>query len=99
MMAALKELIPGAAHWPAFVRNRSEQLEGRLVMVEIVESPSILFAAMNGSRIPAVTAHGEGRAQFDASPPFVCMRYVNQTGEPTECYPNHPSSPPHGLTA
>src|SRR5438105_5010298 len=64
MMAALKEVIPGAAHWPAFVRNRSEQFEGRLVMVEVTESPSILFTGMAGSRIPIVTAHGEGRADF-----------------------------------
>src|SRR5207302_6813821 len=64
MMAALKELIPGAAHWPAFVRNRSEQFEGRLVMVEITPSPSLFFDGMAGSRMPIVTAHGEGRAEF-----------------------------------
>src|SRR5256884_3800625 len=69
MFAALKELVPGAAHWPAFVRNKSEQFEGRLVMVEILESPSLFFAGMAGSRIPIVTAHGEGRAQFDGSSP------------------------------
>jgi phosphoribosylformylglycinamidine synthase len=102
MMAALKELIPGAAHWPAFVRNRSEQFEGRLVMVEIVESPSILFTDMTGSRIPIVTAHGEGRADFgkmsDTSPSLVCMRYVNHRGEPTEVYPYNPSGSPQGIT-
>jgi len=98
MMAALKELIPGAAHWPAFVRNRSEQFEGRLVMAEIVESPSILFAGMAGSRIPIVTAHGEGRAQFSGAPDLVCMRYVNNRGEPTEVYPYNPSGTPQGIT-
>src|SRR2546421_5376633 len=55
MFAALKELVPGAAHWPAFVRNRSEQFEGRLVMAEVVDSPSLFFAGMAGSRIPIVT--------------------------------------------
>jgi phosphoribosylformylglycinamidine synthase len=98
MMAALKELIPGAAHWPAFVRNRSEQFEGRLVMVEVVDSASILFAGMAGSRIPIVTAHGEGRAQFDSDPSLVCMRYVNNRGEPTEVYPYNPSGSPQGIT-
>jgi phosphoribosylformylglycinamidine synthase len=98
MMAALKELIPGAGHWPAFVRNRSEQFEGRLVMVEIVESPSILFAGMGGSRIPVVTAHGEGRAQFSGETSLVCMRYVNHRGEPTEGYPYNPSGSPQGIT-
>jgi phosphoribosylformylglycinamidine synthase len=102
MMAALKELIPGAGHWPLFVRNRSEQFEARLVMVEIVDSPSILFAGMAGSRMPIVTAHGEGRAQFDAPPSpqssYVCMRYVNNAGEPTETYPYNPSGTPQGIT-
>ncbi|HYR34949.1 MAG TPA: phosphoribosylformylglycinamidine synthase [Burkholderiales bacterium] len=99
MMAALKELIPGAAHWPAFVRNRSEQFEGRLVMVEVVDGPSILFAGMAGSRIPIVTAHGEGRANFAAaSPSLVCMRYVDNRGEPTEAYPYNPSGSPQGIT-
>ena len=102
MMAALKELIPGAAHWPLFVRNRSEQFEARLVMVEIVDSPSILFRDMAGSRIPIVTAHGEGRAKFDekrdGSPSLVCMRYVNNRGEPTEGYPYNPSGTPEGIT-
>jgi len=98
MMAALKELIPGAAHWPAFVRNRSEQFEGRLVMAEIVESPSILFAGMAGSRIPIVTAHGEGRAEFAAEKKLVCMRYVDNRGEATEVYPYNPSGTPQGIT-
>jgi len=99
MMAALKELVPGAGHWPAYVRNRSEQFEGRLVMVEIVESPSILFAGMAGSRIPVVTAHGEGRADFaDGKPSLVCMRYMHNRGEPTEVYPYNPSGSPEGIT-
>ena len=98
MMAALKELIPGAGHWPLFVRNRSEQFEGRLVMVEVVDSPSILFAGMAGSRIPIVTAHGEGRAKFSSEPSLVCMRYVNSAGEPTEVYPHNPSGTPQGIT-
>jgi phosphoribosylformylglycinamidine synthase len=100
MMAALKELIPGAARWPLFVRNRSEQFEGRLVMVEIVDSPSLFFAGMAGSRMPIVTAHGEGRAQFAAGtqPGHVCMRYVDHRGRPTEVYPYNPSGTPQGIT-
>jgi phosphoribosylformylglycinamidine synthase len=98
MMAALKELVPGAAHWPLFVRNRSEQFEARLVMVEIVDSPSIFFAGMAGSRIPIVTAHGEGRALLEGEPHLVCMRYVNNRGEATEAYPYNPSGTPHGIT-
>jgi phosphoribosylformylglycinamidine synthase len=102
MMAAMKELVPGAAHWPRFVRNRSEQFEGRLVMVEILESPSLFFKGMAGSRIPIVTAHGEGRAEFSSPSDFqsaiACMRYVNNRGEPTEIHPYNPSGSPQGVT-
>ncbi|HEX6295120.1 MAG TPA: phosphoribosylformylglycinamidine synthase [Burkholderiales bacterium] len=102
MMSALKELVPGAAHWPAFVRNRSEQFEARLVMVEITPSPSIFFAGMAGSRMPIATAHGEGRAEFsspaDLEKAIVAMRYVNNRGEPTGAYPYNPSGSPQGIT-
>jgi phosphoribosylformylglycinamidine synthase len=97
MMAALRELVPGASGWPLFVRNRSEQFEARLVMVEIVDSPSIVFAGMAGSRIPIATAHGEGRASSE-NPSVVCMRYVNNRGEPTDTYPYNPSGSPQGIT-
>jgi phosphoribosylformylglycinamidine synthase len=102
MMAAMKELVPGAGHWPRFVRNRSEQFEGRLVMVEIADSPSLFFKGMAGSRVPIVTAHGEGRAEF-ADPSqlqkaLVAMRYVDNRGQPTETYPYNPSGSPQGIT-
>jgi phosphoribosylformylglycinamidine synthase len=104
MMAALKELIPGAAHWPAFLRNRSEQFEARFVMVEIPESPSILFRGMAGSRMPIATAHGEGRAQFGQpgdqarAAPLVCMRFIDHRGQVTETYPPNPNGSPQGIT-
>jgi len=97
MMGALRELIPGASGWPLFVRNRSEQFEARLVMVEIVESPSILFAGMAGSRMPIATAHGEGQPNR-ADPSIVCMRYVDNRGQPTDKYPYNPSGAPGGIT-
>ena len=31
MLSRLKAIIPGAVHWPRFLRNRSEQFEARLV--------------------------------------------------------------------
>ncbi len=101
MMAALKELIPGAAHWPAFVRNRSEQFEARFVMVEIADSPSIVFAGMAGSRIPVATAHGEGRAAFapgELERAIVAMRFVDNNGKATERYPANPNGSPLGVT-
>jgi phosphoribosylformylglycinamidine synthase len=101
MMAALKELIPGAADWPLFLRNRSEQFEARLVMAEITPSPSIFFQDMAGSRMPIATAHGEGRAFWKEGMPaglHTCMRYVNNRGEVTESYPYNPSGSPQGIT-
>jgi phosphoribosylformylglycinamidine synthase len=99
MMAALQELVPGAGDWPLFLRNRSEQFEARLVMVEITPSPSIFFQDMAGSRMPIATAHGEGRASFKgAISSNVCLRYVNNRGEVTESYPYNPSGSPQGIT-
>ncbi len=64
MFAALKEIIPGAAAWPRFVRNRGEQFEGRFSLVELQPSPSIFLLGMDGSMLPIAVAHGEGRAEF-----------------------------------
>ena len=105
MMSNLKGIIPGAQNWPHFERNLSEQYEARLTLVEIQQSPSILFAGMEGSRIPIVTAHGEGRAVFkdaasmDACRYLVAARYVDNRGKVTETYPYNPNGSPQGVTA
>jgi phosphoribosylformylglycinamidine synthase len=102
MLAQLKDLIPGAEHWPRFLRNRSEQFEARLSLVEVVESPSVLLAGMAGSRLPVAVAHGEGRVAFDdgdpASVPGVALRYVDNRGRFTERYPENPNGSPAGIT-
>jgi phosphoribosylformylglycinamidine synthase len=102
MMAALKELIPGAEAWPRFVKNTSEQFEARVVMVEVLSGPSIFFKGMEGSRLPIVTAHGEGRAVFDtpehADRVIVSTRYVDHRGDATEAYPLNPNGSTGGLT-
>jgi len=64
MLSHLKGLIPGAEGWPRFVRNRSEQYEGRFASVEILSSPSLWLSGMAGDRLPIVVSHGEGRADF-----------------------------------
>jgi phosphoribosylformylglycinamidine synthase len=101
MMGQLREMVPGGKDWPVFVKNRSEQFEARLVMVEITDSPSILFRGMAGSRIPVVTAHGEGRAEFEKGALEKClvaMRYVDNKGAVAERYPYNPSGTPRGIT-
>jgi len=60
-------IIPGTDHWPRFARNRSEQYEARLSLVRIEPSPSVLLSGMEGSHLPIVVAHGEGRARFNAA--------------------------------
>ncbi|ANB16785.1 phosphoribosylformylglycinamidine synthase [Dokdonella koreensis] len=99
MMAQLKPIIPGAEHWPEFVRNASEQYEARLVTLEVLESQSILLAGMAGSRLPVVVAHGEGRVRYaDARQAEACLRYVDDGGKPTERYPLNPNGSAGGAT-
>ena len=107
MMAQLAPLIPGAAHWPRFVRNRSEQFEGRLSLVQIEASPSILFKDMQGSVLPIVVSHGEGRAEFVdevqqgqcANSGTIGLRYVQAPGVIAHRYPANPNGSPEGLAA
>jgi len=106
MVSALKELIPGAAHWPRFVRNRSEQFEARVALVRVESSPSILLAGMAGSHLPIAVAHGEGRAQFaDANALSACeasgtvaLRFIENDLAVAERYPANPNGSPAGIT-
>jgi len=104
MLSNLRELIPGADHWPYFVRNRSEQFEARLVMVEVTNSPSVLLTGMVGSRLPIVVAHGEGKVEFsndrDLSriAPRVALRYIENDGDIAMRYPANPNGSPAGIT-
>jgi phosphoribosylformylglycinamidine synthase len=106
MMSNLHSIIPGADHWPHFVRNKSEQFEARFAMVEVLPSPSIFFQGMAGSRMPIAVAHGEGFAEFSdqtavesaLQQQLVAMRYVDNTGKPTEAYPFNPNGSPLGVT-
>jgi phosphoribosylformylglycinamidine synthase len=105
MLSALKDLIPGAAAWPRFVRNRSEQYEARLSLVRIPNSNSVMFRGMQGSVLPIAVAHGEGRAEFDGSGTagaliaqnLVTLQYVDHRDQPTEKYPFNPNGSALGL--
>ena len=107
MMAQVKDLIPGAGAWPRFVRNRSEQFEGRTVLLRINPSTSPWLDGMAGSVIPVAVAHGEGRAEFDREEHpralkqagDVAMQYVGPDHMPTELYPYNPNGAADGLAA
>ena len=107
MMSNLRDLIPGADHWPRFVTNKSERFEARFSLVEIQESNSVFFQGMAGSRMPIAVSHGEGRAEFAQAANVgaalesgtVAMRYVDNNGEFTETYPANPNGSPEGITS
>ena len=108
MFAALKEIIPGAAHWPRFVRNRGEQFEGRFSLVELQRSPSVFLAGMDGSMLPIAVAHGEGRAEFasDDGGAGVLGRAAwwrratsKATAQVATNYPANPNGSPFGIAA
>ncbi|MEE4377735.1 MAG: phosphoribosylformylglycinamidine synthase [Candidatus Competibacteraceae bacterium] len=106
MFSNLHELIPGAEKWPHFVRNRSEQFEARLSLVEVLPSPSLFLTNMAGSRLPVPVAHGEGRAEFATDSEaadlvkagMVTLRFVNNRGVATADYPANPNGSPLGIT-
>ena len=101
MMARLKELVPGAEHWPRFVTNRSEQFEARFSLVQIQENNSVLFAGMAGSHMPIAVSHGEGRAELDQvaanNLEGVALRYVNHDLSVADQYPANPNGSPAGI--
>ncbi|KAF9168909.1 hypothetical protein BGX21_003577 [Mortierella sp. AD011] len=114
-LSQMRELIPGAEHWPYFKRNQSEQFEARFSMVELVNNattsstttPSIFFEGMRGSMFPIAVAHGEGRAEF-VNPSdlkaleaagLIAASFVDNYGTRTEQYPANPNGSPLGITA
>jgi len=103
MFAELADIIPGAQDWPRFTTNQSERFEARLSMVEVLESPSLFFTGLAGSRLPIDVAHGEGFANFNyrgnANKAIAAMRFTDNTGAATEAYPFNPNGSPGGLTA
>ncbi|TNE89576.1 MAG: phosphoribosylformylglycinamidine synthase [Deltaproteobacteria bacterium] len=107
MLSQLTEIIPGSAHWPRFVKNESEQFEGRTCTVAVESSPSVFFTGMEGAKLPIAVAHGEGRAVWETEAARVACeaaglvsgRYVDNRGAPTETYPLNPNGSKGGITA
>ena len=107
MMSNLKSLVPGADHWPHFVRNKSEQFEARFSLVKIEQSPSVLFKGMEGSHLPVAVAHGEGHAEFASADALaaaqnsgtIAMRFINNDLSEANTYPANPNGSPAGITS
>lgn len=106
MVSNLKDLIPGAEHWPRFVQNLSERFEARFVSLKVEDSPAVLLRGMAGSVLPIAVAHGEGRAEFASREAaeaclgtgLVSLRYVDGKHAYTERYPLNPNGSPFGIT-
>lgn len=108
-LTRIKEVIPDTECWPTFQRNLSEQFEARFSQVEVVHkrsgAKSIFLSDMEGSQLPIVVSHGEGRAVFEKpedvdkleSLGLVGVRYIDNKGEPAQCYPSNPNGSPHGI--
>tara|TARA_B100000686_G_C16421058_1_gene777188 strand:- start:325 stop:795 length:471 start_codon:yes stop_codon:yes gene_type:complete len=105
MISLLQGLIPGTDNWPTFVRNRSEQFEGRLSLIKVEQSPSIFLENMAGSQFPLTVAHGEGRAFFSSdaarealtAAEMVSIRYIDNGGDIADRYPANPNGSPDGI--
>ena len=103
MVSNLAEIIPGTAGWPKFKRNLSEQFEARLSMVHIPKSASLILNEMQGSSLPVVVSHGEGRADFAlhggkiSDDLGIALQYVDGQNQVTQTYPLNPNGSPQGI--
>ena len=103
MVSNLAEIIPGTAGWPKFKRNLSEQFEARLSMVHVPKSASLILNEMQGSSLPVVVSHGEGRADFAlhggniSTDLGIALQYVDGQNQVTQTYPLNPNGSPQGI--
>jgi len=74
-------------------------------MVEVQDSPSIFLKGMNGSRMPIVVSHGEGRTSYTQAESknaidqgIVCLNYITNSGDVADHYPANPNGSELGLT-
>lgn len=103
MVSNLAEIIPGTAGWSKFKRNLSEQFEARLSMVHVPKSASLILNEMQGSSLPVVVSHGEGRADFAlhggniSADLGIALQYVDGQNQVTQTYPLNPNGSPQGI--
>lgn len=85
--------------------NKSGRFESRFVSVSILPSPAIMLKGMEGSALGVWVAHGEGLMQFRTDEArkqvihgsLAPLRYVDDSGRPTEEYPLNPNGSPEGV--
>uniref|UniRef100_A0A8C1VAF0 Phosphoribosylformylglycinamidine synthase n=1 Tax=Cyprinus carpio TaxID=7962 RepID=A0A8C1VAF0_CYPCA len=85
--------------------NKSGRFESRFVSVGILPSPAIMLKGMEGSALGVWVAHGEGLMQFRSpeaqkkliGASLAPLRYVDDSGTPTEIYPMNPNGSAQGV--
>uniref|UniRef100_A0A3B1K177 Phosphoribosylformylglycinamidine synthase n=1 Tax=Astyanax mexicanus TaxID=7994 RepID=A0A3B1K177_ASTMX len=85
--------------------NKSGRFESRFVSVGILPSPAVMLKGMEGSALGVWVAHGEGLMQFRCpeaqdrliSASLAPVRYIDDSGAPTETYPMNPNGSAQGI--
>uniref|UniRef100_A0A8B9HZA3 Phosphoribosylformylglycinamidine synthase n=1 Tax=Astyanax mexicanus TaxID=7994 RepID=A0A8B9HZA3_ASTMX len=85
--------------------NKSGRFESRFVSVGILPSPAVMLKGMEGSALGVWVAHGEGLMQFRCpeaqdrliSASLAPVRYIDDSGVPTETYPMNPNGSAQGI--
>uniref|UniRef100_A0A671L7Y8 Phosphoribosylformylglycinamidine synthase n=1 Tax=Sinocyclocheilus anshuiensis TaxID=1608454 RepID=A0A671L7Y8_9TELE len=85
--------------------NKSGRFESRFVSIGILRSPAIMLKGMEGSALGVWVAHGEGLMQFRSpeaqkkliGASLAPLRYVDDSGTPTEIYPMNPNGSAQGV--
>lgn len=98
MLSQLSNLMPGTKYWPKFYKNHSNQFEARLSRVVINKSNSIFLKNMEGSILPLIVSHGEGRAVFKNNKDSMnaIINYVDNNNKKTTKYPYNPNGSING---
>uniref|UniRef100_A0A1A9Z1C7 Phosphoribosylformylglycinamidine synthase n=1 Tax=Glossina pallidipes TaxID=7398 RepID=A0A1A9Z1C7_GLOPL len=107
MMSELKDIMPGAQYWPKFIANKSRRFESRLILVEVLKSPSVFLKDMQGSCIPISVAHSMGRVKFQninnsntvKKLNLATLKYIDNYGMTAEVYPSNPNGSEYGIAA
>jgi phosphoribosylformylglycinamidine synthase len=97
MISILKNIIPGASHFPKFETNLSGRFESRTIMIEVLKSKSIFLRNMEGSIIPTTISHGEGRVE-NYTKSNLALKFFNTSQNNCYSYPSNPNGSTDGAT-
>lgn len=91
LMVELGLIYPEHAEMPRMLHNDSHKFESGFVNVTIQESPSVLLKSLEGSRLGAWIAHGEGKFSL----PYAESEYAVALKYSIDAYPSNPNGSPY----